>query len=308
MKSSESLYVPVRELRYHVRAWGPADAPCLILLHGWMDNSASWQFTVDALKQDWRVLAPDWRGNGGTQWAKTTYWYHEFLADLDALLDQLSPQTAVNLVGHSFGASLAMVYAGTRPQRIARLLNVDGYGPPDWRPEASPDRYVRLIKLLQKEPRLRDYPSLAEFEARLREQHPRVTTQRIAYLARAWTRVNNEGRVQLLSDPACASNYTMQFSSRLDDAMACWRAITAPVHMLLARQGGVIERAEDLSDGRIEQRLANLRTAHVSWVEDCGHMVHLEQPEALAARIESFFPHAHSTAPAAAAGDSAQPT
>ena len=62
MKSSESLYFPVRELRYHVRAWGPADAPPLIMLHGWMDTSTSFQFTVDALKQDWNVLAPDWRG------------------------------------------------------------------------------------------------------------------------------------------------------------------------------------------------------------------------------------------------------
>jgi len=307
MKPSESLYFPVRELRYHVRAWGSADAPPLIMLHGWMDSSASWQFTVDALKQDWRVLAPDWRGNGGTQWAKTTYWFHEFLADLDALLDQLSPQAPVNLVSHSFGASLSMVYAGTRPQRIARLLNVDGYGSPDWKPEGAPDRYVRLMELLRKEPRLRDYPGHAEFEARLAQQHPRVTPERIAHLARAWTRVNEAGRVQLLSDPACASNYTMQFSSRLDDAMACWRAITAPVHMLLARQGGVIERAEDLGDGRMEQRLANLRTAGISWVEDCGHMVHLERPEALAAKIEEFFPYAHPVAPAAPESNPAQP-
>ena len=303
MKPSESLYFPVRELRYHVRAWGPADAPPLVLLHGWMDNSASWQFTVDALRQDWRVLAPDWRGNGGTQWATTTYWYQEFLADLDALLDLISPGAPVNLVGHSFGASLSMVYAGTRPQRIARLLNIDGYGPPGWKPEGVPERYVRLIELLTRERKLRDYASIADFEARLKEQHPRVTPERIAFIARAWSRVNAQGRLELLSDPACASNYAMQFSSRLDDAMACWRAITAPVHMLLARQGGVVER-NDLGEDGIAPRLANLHTADISWIEDCGHMVHLEQPEALAAMIDAFFPYAH---PAAPAGGAAQP-
>ncbi len=66
MKTSQSLYVTVRGLRYHIRSWGPDSAPPVVFLHGWMDASASFQFVVDALQRDWRIVAPDWRGEGLT--------------------------------------------------------------------------------------------------------------------------------------------------------------------------------------------------------------------------------------------------
>src|SRR6476660_2232553 len=59
-KPSRSTFIPVRGLRYHVREWGDASAPKLFLLHGWMDVSASFQFTVDELQRHWFVIAPDW--------------------------------------------------------------------------------------------------------------------------------------------------------------------------------------------------------------------------------------------------------
>ena len=64
MKPSRSRFVPIRGLSYHVRTWGDPAARKLFLLHGWMDVSASFQFLVDALADDWHVLAPDWRGFG----------------------------------------------------------------------------------------------------------------------------------------------------------------------------------------------------------------------------------------------------
>jgi len=64
MKPSRSRFLPVRGLRYHLREWGEPGAPQLLLLHGWMDVSASFQFVVDALRRDWHVIAPDWRGFG----------------------------------------------------------------------------------------------------------------------------------------------------------------------------------------------------------------------------------------------------
>src|SRR6218665_333704 len=59
---SSTLVLP--RLNYHVRHWGPEESalPPLVLLHGWMDVSASYQFTVDALQQERRIIAPDWRG------------------------------------------------------------------------------------------------------------------------------------------------------------------------------------------------------------------------------------------------------
>src|SRR5690606_19020317 len=92
MKPFRSEYLPVRGLRYHVRHWGDESAPMLVMLHGWMDVSASFQFVVDALQQDWHVIAPDWRGFGLTSYSSAgTYWYPDYLADLDAILRHYSP-------------------------------------------------------------------------------------------------------------------------------------------------------------------------------------------------------------------------
>ena len=63
-----SEFVPIRNLDYHVQVWGepgPGKTP-LVMVHGWMDVAASYQFVVDALQQDRWVIAPDWRGFGQT--------------------------------------------------------------------------------------------------------------------------------------------------------------------------------------------------------------------------------------------------
>jgi pimeloyl-ACP methyl ester carboxylesterase len=286
----------VRGLRYHLRCWGPQGAPRLLMLHGWADTSASFQFTVDALARDWEVIAPDWRGNGASDWSShhNTGWFPEFIADLEQLVDQLSPEAPVNLIGHSFGAAVGCVYAGVRPRRVARLLNIDGFGARSWKPEGAPQRYAELLALLKKETRRRDFAALSEVEKIYRKLYARVSPERVAFLARETSRINAQGRVELVNDPAQAATFPMFFSNRLDDSMACWRAITAPMLMLLARQGGVVGRADDLKgDGSLEKRLACFRTAEFRWLEDCGHMVHLEKPEVLAEAIEGFFPYSH---------------
>ena len=91
MKSSTSEFLTIRGLKSHVRLWGPADAPKLFLMHGWMDCSASFQFLVDALKREWRVIAPDWRGFGLSEWLNEPYWFPDYLADLERLLRPRAP-------------------------------------------------------------------------------------------------------------------------------------------------------------------------------------------------------------------------
>ena len=99
MRSSESRFVPVRGIDLHCRLWGPENAPVLFLLHGSQDGSASWQFTVDALRGEWRVVAPDWRGYGLSGWSGAdSYWFVDYLGDLDALADLFSPHQPLQLV------------------------------------------------------------------------------------------------------------------------------------------------------------------------------------------------------------------
>ncbi|HSQ72244.1 MAG TPA: alpha/beta fold hydrolase, partial [Rubrivivax sp.] len=136
-RAARSSLLPVRGLHYHLHTWGEAtlaapERPPLVLLHGWMDVGASFQFVVDALAavegfERW-VIAPDWRGFGLTDApGADTYWFPDYLGDLDALLDALlgaAGWTApVDLVGHSMGGNVVMSYAGVRPARVRRLVN-----------------------------------------------------------------------------------------------------------------------------------------------------------------------------------------
>ncbi len=83
------------------------------MVHGWMDVSASFQFVVDAFAEDRHIVAPDWRGYGLTDWPRTDgYWFADYLADLDAVIDHIAPDQPVDLLGHSMGGNVAMMYSG----------------------------------------------------------------------------------------------------------------------------------------------------------------------------------------------------
>src|ERR1700734_2209803 len=94
----------VRGLDMHLTRWGPPPSESvspIVLLHGWLDTGDTFQFMVDALCRDRPLVALDWRGFGRSEWPKEGYWFPDYLGDLDVLLDQLSPELPVRLVGHS---------------------------------------------------------------------------------------------------------------------------------------------------------------------------------------------------------------
>ncbi|MDH3533982.1 MAG: alpha/beta fold hydrolase, partial [Gammaproteobacteria bacterium] len=108
----------IRGVDYAVSEWGNPDAPLLVYLHGWADTGSTFQFVVDQLQESWRVVAPDWRGFGRSDCACTSYWFPDYLADLQALLDIYSPEHPVRLIGHSMGGNVASLYAGSMPERV----------------------------------------------------------------------------------------------------------------------------------------------------------------------------------------------
>src|SRR5579885_2311318 len=227
-RPSLSRFIKVRGLDYHCRVWGTAANPLLVLLHGWMDVSASFQFLVDALQGDWHVVAPDWRGFGLTAWSGAdAYWFPDYVGDLDALLHVFSPERPVLLCGHSMGGNIACMYAGIRPQRVHRLINLEGFGLADAAAAGAPRRYARWLADLQEPQRFRDYAGFAELADRLQRNNPRLTAERAAFLSQHWGEQTLDGRVRLRSDPAHKRVNPIQY--RLDEARACWEAVTAPV-------------------------------------------------------------------------------
>jgi pimeloyl-ACP methyl ester carboxylesterase len=295
MLASESLFFDIRGLRYHVRAWGPEDAPRLVLLHGWMDVSASFQFVVDALPERYRVLAPDWRGYGLTQRAAAdSYWFPDYVADLERLLEHVSPDAPVHLAGHSMGGNVACLYAGVRPERIASLINLEGFGLAATQPHHAPLRYARWLDELRTPPTVRDYESFDALAARLRKQNPRLTAGRADFLARHWGEEQGTGRVVLRGDPAHRIVNPVQY--QLDEAKACWRAVTAPVLWVQGADTATIGMLGLTHDDLSERKACFARLTDCV-IADSGHMLHHDQPERLAAALTAFIGGQPSGAP-----------
>jgi pimeloyl-ACP methyl ester carboxylesterase len=291
VRSAESEFFEIRGLRYHVRRWRSPGAPKMVLLHGWMDVSASFQFMVDALKRDWDVYAPDWRGYGLTDWGKADcYWFPDYIADLDALLERLQPETAVNLVGHSLGGNVAALYAGARPERVTRFVNLEGFGMSPTRPEQAPKRYARWLEELREPPGLRPYEDFSALAERLREGNRRLTKDQADFLARHWGReatVQEQGKgVVLRGDPAHKIVNPVLY--RYEEVRACWQQITAPVLWVEGAESETPQRLH-LNPAQLAERRAAYRDLRVEIVADAGHMLHHDQPEAVARLVEDFL-------------------
>jgi pimeloyl-ACP methyl ester carboxylesterase len=292
-KPSRSRYFDIRQVRYHVREWGPDDAPALLMLHGWMDVSASFQFVVDALANDWRVLAPDWRGYGRSAWTSADcYWFPDYLADLEFLADALLSEQQLRLVGHSMGGNVALMYAGIRPARVAGVVNLEGFGLRDTSATLAPERYARWIDELKSRPTLRDYASLAEVAQRLRQTNPRLPLEAAGFLAEHWSEPMPDGRFRVAGDPAHRIVNPVLY--RLAEVEACWARVTCPVLWVEAAQTDAHKWAGGADE--IERRRRAVPRMQCAVVEDAGHMLHHDQPGRVAALIEAFFGVAPRTA------------
>ena len=297
---SRSEFVPVRNLRYHVRLWGEpaAGQPPLVLLHGWMDVAASWQFVVDAMADERFVVAPDWRGYGLTEGGGVdNYWIADYLADLEWLLDHYAGDGgAVDLVGHSMGGNVAMQYAGVRPQRVRRLVNLEGFGMPQVEADQAPARYGQWIDELKRlhrgELALASYATPDGVARRLMKTNPRLSPDKADWLARHWAaaqpQADGNERWAILGD--AAHKIINAHIYRVDEALALYRRISAPV---LAVEAGR-ESLDGWWKGRYtiteyHERLKQVPDARVETVDDAGHMLHHDQPARVAALIEAFL-------------------
>lgn len=289
MKTSRSEFHTLRGVRHHVRLWGDAANPALFLLHGWMDVSASFQFLVDELKHDWCVIAPDWRGFGLSEWTREGYWFQDYYADLDAVLDIYSPGKPAYVVGHSMGGNIACTYTGVRPARVKKLVSLEGFGMGRGNPRMAPARYERWLDDLKNPPALRPYASFEAVAERLRKNNPRLTADKALFLAQHWARQAGNGaggEVVLRFDPR--HKMVNPVLSRLEELLECWKRITCPVLWVMTNEIDPRGWRKD-TPAQFQERKAAFRDFRELVLEDSGHMMHHDQPRKLAAIIEDFL-------------------
>jgi pimeloyl-ACP methyl ester carboxylesterase len=236
------------------------------------------------------VIAPDWRGFGLTASpAVDSYWFPDYVADLDAILQHYSPEQAINLLGHSMGANVVLHYAGIRPQRIRKLINLEGFGLPVTKPTQAPARYAQWLDQLRNPPSLRTYASQAEVVKRLQKTNPRLSDERAHFLAQHWAAPNADGAWEILGDPAHKNVSPLLY--RVDEVLACWQAISAPVLWVEAADTEIwrLMGPKDTARIEIDRRIAVLADVRQELVADAGHMLHHDQPQVLAQMVERFL-------------------
>ncbi|MFL6548386.1 MAG: alpha/beta fold hydrolase [Povalibacter sp.] len=274
----------LRGLTFHLYRWPGTDPAPIVLLHGWGDTGETWQFVVDYLPPDRTCIAFDARGFGRTQWPADGYWFPDYLADLDALLDALSPDAPVDLVGHSMGGNVASMYAGIRSDRVRRLVNLEGLGLARTEAANAPERYRDWLDELREGTHFMSYDDYQQFAQVLARRNPRTSADRLEFIAQSWAYEKN-GRIALRADPRHKRSNPILYQR--DQLEACWRAITAPVLFVTGEHSEHVRRlGDDLSPVKLQSLFRTMTRINVA---AAGHMLHHEQPRAVAELIAEFF-------------------
>lgn len=287
IKPRQSSKMSIRGIDYAIHEWGERAAPLIVFLHGFLDCGSTLQFVVDRLERDWRIVAPDLRGFGDSHGDVHAYWFPDYLADLDALLEHLSADSPARLVGHSMGANIAGLYAGAFPERVRAFVNLEGFGLPDSDPKDAPARYRQWILGGRAGQRFLRYPNFAALADRVAERNPLMGRAEAEYVARCWA-IEEGDAVVLRADPLHRLKNPVLY--RRAEAEACWSSVTADI-LLVA--GGASEFAAGASAITGAGRLGPaFQRASLEVIERAGHMLHFEAPTAVAGLIEAFFaPH-----------------
>ena len=294
-KLSHSEFVPIRNLQYHVQVWGEpsADKTPLVMVHGWMDVAASYQFVVDAFARDHYIIAPDWRGYGKTpSGGVDNFWFPDYMADLDFLLDHYSPGRPVDLVGHSLGGNVVMLYAGVRPERIRRLVNLEGFGLPATTPDMAPARYAKwmdeLKKLHRGELDMRAYDSIDGVARRLMKTNPRLGQDKADWLAQQWASQDEQGKWSIQGQPA--HKVISAHLYQQEEVLALYRRLSMPVLAVEASDNSLdLWWKGKFTLEQYHERIRSVPNVEIALINDAGHMMHHDQPDVLAAMIERFI-------------------
>jgi pimeloyl-ACP methyl ester carboxylesterase len=285
-----SFRLSLNGVRHHLVSWGRDRSPKIFFFHGWMDMAASFDFLCPALADEFHCIALDFRGFGKSEHGKNPlgYFFYEYLADIHELLQKLAPREAVRAVGHSMGGNILSLYAGTFPERISHMVNIEGFGIHDMPVSAGPGRTRDWIEKREIQP-FRIYRTLAELAERLRKTNPRLPVERSLFLARHISR-KLRGGYQIAADPK--HKWIHPYLHRLDTVFAFWQQIQAKCLLVMAEETEMAKWLKGVDNVHVEM---NRRLDHFPagakrvTIPGCGHMVHHEKPKELAMLIRNFM-------------------
>lgn len=264
--------------------WGTGGRPTMILVHGGLDHARNWDWVARALRDDFHVYAIDLRGHGNSAWAPgALYSIAEHALDLSALADVINDYP-VYLIGHSLGGIIALHYAGVYPDRVKKVVAIEGLAPPlthrAYKPASQRMReWIERVRNLEKrEPRA--YPDLEAAVARMKEANPHLSDEVARHLTLHGTNWNSDGSLIWKFD-----NFARGFppyGANIDDAREILSQITCPTLLFWGMESWAVDPE---TDGRA-QVIKNHRLVKV---QNAGHWVHHDQLETFLAETKKFL-------------------
>jgi pimeloyl-ACP methyl ester carboxylesterase len=264
--------------------WGTEGKPVLILVHGTRDHARSWDWIARALRDDYHVYALDLRGHGNSAWAPgALYSVPEHILDLTVFADIIG-KFPVRLIGHSLGAMVSLYYSGTYPDKVAKLVAIEGVGvgPLGSPQKPAPERMRSWIDKTRhvEEHHSRSYPTLAAAVARMKEANPFLSEQVAEHLTLHGTNWNADGSLVWKFD-----NYTRvihPFGLGLDEAVQILGQITCPTLLFWGRQSFA-------RDPDVDPQAAAIRSKTIVKVDHAGHWLHHDQLELFLRETKNFL-------------------
>jgi pimeloyl-ACP methyl ester carboxylesterase len=276
-----------QRLRLHYADWGNPDAPVLILQHGGRDHSRSWDWVAQELRHDWHVIAPDLRGHGDSAWSPDgNYGMDTFVYDFAQLVHTLGHEQ-VTIIAHSLGGNVATRFTGLYPDKVRKLVNIEGLGPsPQIREQIeAKGPATRLREWIADKRKAagrlpRRYDSLEAAYARMKDENAFLSDEQARHLTVHGAIRNEDGTFSWKFD-----NYLNIWTVgdiSYSDQEKLWQAITCPMLMLYGCDSFASSPAKD-------GRLAHFSTARVIEYENAGHWLHHDQFERFVTDVRAFL-------------------
>ncbi|RIJ23809.1 alpha/beta hydrolase [Henriciella barbarensis] len=276
-----------QRLKLHYADWGNEDAPPLLLVHGGRDHCRSWDWTAEALRKDWHVIAPDLRGHGDSAWSpEGNYNMQAYIYDLAQLIHQLK-LAPVTIVSHSLGGNICLRYTGLYPENVRKIVAIEGLGPSPSRLEERrktpwQDHFRKMIDdkrgLAGRQPKR--YDSLEQAYARMKEENSFLTAEQARHLTINGIARNEDGTYSWKFD-----NYLRVWESvdiTHEQVAELWSNISCPTLLLYGEKSWASNPAED---GRIQ----HFKRADVKMFPEAGHWLHHDQFDLFIETLQDFL-------------------
>ncbi len=281
--------IRINGLKHQFYFWGNPKKPKLFLFHGWLDGAASFEFICKYLSKHFYCIAPDLRGYGKSEHAKSPlgYFFYEYLADLNEIFDHFSPKKPVKVLGHSFGGAISSFYAGVFPERISHFVNVEGFAFKDNPPNRGPEKAKAWMEGLKKQ-RFNTFKNLHQFAERLVKNNPRLDLEKALFISKYLSK-KTKGGVTVSADPLHKLTEPYVFTKEL--FYPFWEAIQAKCLLISAEltEMNAWMKSPDLKK-EIQERLEHFpKDSQQVEMKACGHMIHHEKPAELAKHTIDFL-------------------